>query len=188
VHGRVLPLLLAAALLGACAGAPTTTNPTPTAVQAPLLQLSPASAGREIALAQRLEIEARGQRQSVEALLEVDAASVRLALLQLGRPLARLEWDGRVLRQERAPGVPEALSAERILSEMQFVQWPAGAIRAALPEGWSLREGEGGTWRELCQGGEAVLRVDRPAPGVAVLRHLRDGYRLRIESTPIGGS
>jgi hypothetical protein len=172
--------ILALALAG-CAS-------TPPASEAPLLRLSPASAGRSLALAQRLDIEARGRRQTVEALLEVDAASVRLALLQLGRPLARLEWDGRSLQQERAPGVPAALSAERILSEMQLVQWPTDAIRAGLPAGWSLQEGEGGALRELRQGDQPVLRVRYLSPQVAELEHLRDGYRLRIESTTVGGS
>lgn len=176
----LLVLLLA---LSACASSPPAVSP-----QAPLLRLSPASAGRTIALAQKLDIDARGQRQTVEALLEVDASSVRLALLQLGRPLARLEWDGRQLQQERAPGVPESLSAERILSEMQLVQWPADAIRAALPSGWSLRESEGGAQRELLQGDAPVIRVRYPSPQLAELEHLRDGYRLRIESTPVGGS
>jgi hypothetical protein len=167
--------------LSACATAP------PASRDAPLLRLSPASAGRTLALAQRLDIEAPGRRQTVEALLEVDASGVRLALLQLGRPLARLAWDGRTLQQERAPGVPDNLSAERILSEMQLVQWPAAAIREALPAGWSLRESEGGAVRELVQGDDVVMRVCYASPQLAELEHLRDGYRLRIESLPAGG-
>jgi hypothetical protein len=174
---KLLSSLCVALLLTACATVP------PPDDAAPLLRLSPASAGRTIALAQRLEIDARGERRTVEAMLEVDAGSVRLALLQLGRPLARLAFDGRTLQAERAPGVPAALDAERILSEMQLVQWPADAIRAALPSGWRLVETE--SQRELRHGDVPVLRVRYPSPQTAELEHLRDGYRLRIESTPL---
>ncbi len=176
-------LAMASLALAACASAPT--RP---AADEPMLRLPPASLGRTLSLAQRLDVQAHDQRQTLEALLEADAQSVRLALLQFGRPVARLEWDGRQLTDERAPGVPPQLDAARILSELQLVQWPAEAIRAALPDGWRLDEqGEGAQRvRSLARQDREVLRVRYPAADVAELQHLRDGYTLRIESTPAG--
>lgn len=178
-------LAIAALLLAGCA-----TPPPAAPVDGGLLRLSPASAGRTLALAQHLDIDAHGERRSVDALLEVDTASVRLALLQFGQPVARLEWDGHVLREQRLPGVPAQLRADRILSELQLVQWPADAVREGLPPGWTVLEsGEsGGRVRELRQGEAVVIRVRYPSSDVAELEHLRDGYRLRIESTAVSGS
>lgn len=186
---RILAIATVALLLG-CAGvrAP---QPAPVPVPGePLLQLPPASLGAPLSLAQHLDIDAHGERRSVDALLEADAASVRLALLQFGQPVARLEWDGRELHEQRLPGVPAQLRADRILSELQLVQWPAAAVRGGLPDGWTLREtGDGaGRVRELMQGDAVVIRVRYPSPGVAELEHLRDGYRLHIESTAADGA
>jgi hypothetical protein len=180
---RVVPAALA--VLAGCASV----LPRPVAGETVLLRLSPAAAGRSLALAQALDVEAAGQRHTVQALLEVDAASVRLVLLQFGQPIARLAWDGRALQQQRAQVLPAQISAERILSDLQLVQWPAAAIAQALPAGWQLREHDeaGVAQRELMQGDALVARVRYPSAGLAELQQLRDGYRLRIESKPLDG-
>jgi len=185
VKPALLSWLAASMLLAACAAAP----PAPSSPEL-RLALSPASAGRTLALAQSLEAEVGGRRIGVEALLEVDAAHVRLALLQFGRPVARLDWDGVTLHEEREPGVPAQLQAARILSELQMVQWPADAIRAALPPGWTLTETGSGVTRErlLSERGTPLMRVRYPAEDQAELEHLRDGYRLRIVSRPLEAS
>ncbi len=91
-------------------------------------------------MVQQLDIQAAGQSRSLDVALEVDAQSVRMAFLQLGQTVARLEWDGRQLEQSLAPGWPKVVSAERVLSDLQLVWWPAEAVRAGLAPGWQLAE------------------------------------------------
>jgi hypothetical protein len=172
---RVIGTALLALALAACA-----TGSAPAAV--PLLRLSPAALGQTLALHQRLTVDAQGRRQQLEVALEADTKGVRLAVLDLGQIVARLEWDGRELQESRAAGWPEAVRGERILSDLQLVYWPAEAIRPALPAGWTLAT-QGGV-RSLQFGDLAVMQVRYPAAGVAELENLLQGYRIRIDSRP----
>ncbi|MCM5682688.1 DUF3261 domain-containing protein [Schlegelella sp. S2-27] len=163
-----LPLVLAG-----CASGP---KPVPEL----LLRLHPSTLGTSLALTQRLEVTAVGRRQAVEALLEADAQTVRLALLDLGRTGARLSWDGEQLTESRADWWPAQVSGSRILSDLQLALWPVKAIRDGLPPGWTVEETS--TLRELRYGAEAVARVRRARADRIELDNLKDGYRLTIES------
>ncbi|WP_372524500.1 DUF3261 domain-containing protein [Piscinibacter sp.] len=169
-------VLLAALLLG-CATPPAGHR------EAPLLRLAPAALGRTLALQQQLVVEARGQTQRVDVLLEADADAVRLALLNLGQTVARLEWDGQQLQETRAAWWPAEVRSERILSDLQLVWWPADAVRAALPAGWALSASP--AQRELVEGSELVTVVRYLSPTLVELDNRRAGYRLRIESVPL---
>lgn len=152
----------------------------------PLLRLSPASLGRELAVAQRMDVQAGGQSRSLDVALEVDADSVRLAVMQLGHTVARLEWDGRQLEQSLAPGWPKVVSAERVLSDLQLVWWPAAQVRLALPEGWSLTESA--EVRELRHGEQLITTARLLAPGQVELVQHTQGYTVQVRSqgaTPI---
>ncbi|KFL37850.1 hypothetical protein N788_01395 [Arenimonas donghaensis DSM 18148 = HO3-R19] len=168
--------LAAAALLAACSTQP----PRAVARGMPSLQLAPSSLGGTLALQQRL-VFTHGQRSdTVDALLEADADSVRVVLHQHGQVMLRLVWDGESLRQDRAAQLPEALSAQRVLDDLQLVHWPAPAIRAALPPGWQLLEAPGA--RHLLNHGETVASVSWPDEHAARLDNHREGYRLDIRS------
>ena len=167
-----------AAVLVACAAPPT--SPPVANRQTPLLRLSPATLGRSLALQQQLAVTAAGQTQRVEVLLEADPDVVRLAVLNLGQTVARLEWDGQRLQETRSAWWPAAVRGEFILSDVQLVWWPADAVRAALPPGWTLRETP--DRRELAEGGELAVVVRYLSPAQVELDHLRAGYHLRIES------
>lgn len=171
---RALGIGLLAFAIGACAAR----GPAPMA--APLLRLGPAALGRTLALQQHLTVDARGRSQQLQVALEADAEAVRLAVLDLGQVVARLEWDGQQLRESRATGWPEAVRGERVLSDLQLVYWPPQAIRQALPAGWTLSEQDG--LRALHFGERAVMRVRYPAANTAELENLVEGYRIRIES------
>lgn len=168
---------LAVALLHGCA----TTRAPEASVGVPLLRLSPASLGCVLSAQQRITVAVQGRAsQSAEALLEVDAETVNLALVALGQTLARLSWDGRSLGQQRAAWAPEALSSERVLSELQLAGWPLPAVQQALPLGWELSASERG--RELRQAGELKLRVLYGADRVWTLDNPQQGYRLTIHT------
>jgi len=154
----------------------------PVAAEPYALRLSPASLGRELALQQRLTVTVHGHSQQLDVALEVDAEAVRLALLAFGQTVARLDWDGRELKETRARGWPAAVSGARVLSDLQLVHWPAEAIRAALPAGLSLQAGDQG--RLLRAGDTTLVQVRYPAPGTAELENLAGHYRLRLDAWP----
>lgn len=170
-------LLLTAGAMTACASAP------PRMAPELLLRLPPGALGRRLALAQQLHVWAAAREFQFEALLEADEQTLRLALLAHGRPMARLTWDGTTLTQQAAPGWPAAVSAERVLSDLILVLWPADAVAAALPAEWALEHGAAG--RELRWRSTLVQRVhwDQVEPGKRVLlEHLLQGYRMQIDS------
>ena len=148
--------------------------------EVPPLRLAPASLGRTLALQQRLTVTVRGRSQQLEVALEADAEAVRLAMLFMGQAAARLEWDGAQLNETRAPGWPEVVRGDRILGDMQLMYWPAPAIRAALPAGWSLADD--GTRRTLSNDGRVVVEVRRLDANTIELTNAADDYRLRVES------
>lgn len=176
---RLIATAVALVLLVACAG------PAPrTAIDdTPLLRLAPAALGGTLALQQRLAFEHGGRSEIVDALVEADARSVRVVIHGQGQVALRLAWDGQELTQTRAEWLPPQLSAERVLSDLQLVFWPAPAVSAALPPGWRLVQQ--GTARELRHGDELVIRIENPAPDRHVLHQLRTGYRLGIHSVPV---
>jgi hypothetical protein len=147
------------------------------------LRLSPASLGRELALQQRMTVTAYGRSQQFDIALEADAEAVRLAVLAFGQTLARLEWDGRELRETRVRGWPPVITGGLVLRDLQLVHWPLDAIQPILPLGWTIQaDGEG---RQVRFSGRTVIRVRYPDPGTAELDNLVSGYKLRLE--PLGG-
>ena len=171
---RLLLATLAATLAG-CARPRLPTPPEPYA-----LRLPPASLGRDLVLQQRMSIAVGGFRQQLDVALEVDAEAVRMAVMAFGQTVARLEWDGRQLRETRARGWPSAVSGGRVLSDLQLVHWPVDAIRAGLPFGLQLDAD--GTQRVLRSGSTTIARVRYPGPGIAELDNLAGHYSLRLES------
>ena len=172
---RRLTALLLSATLAACAATP----PRDT-VSLPELRLAPAALGHELSLQQQLHFSFGQQQRDLDALLEVDAAEVRLAVQALGQSGVRLSWDGEHLQQQRAPWLPATVRGERVLADLQFTLWPAEAIRTALPAPWTLQD-EGGV-RRLMRDGAVWLQVENQGEGRYLLDNRADGYRLQIES------
>jgi len=177
-------LLLAAALAG-CAATPRTSLPKVADdcrpdQATPVLRLSPASLGKELAVQQQLSVTTRGQTQRVDVLLEVDATTVRLALVTMGQTAARLEWDGQQLSETRSSWLPAVVSGERILSDLQLALWPEAAVRAALPPGWFLDTVAGG--RVLRQATDPVVAVTYPSSSRIEIDQRRDQYHLVVDT------
>jgi hypothetical protein len=180
-------LALAAALAAGCAAPGTAPErPAPAAGAGALLRLPPASLQRELKLQQHITVEftvqGRTERRELLALLEADAARTRLAAVGAGQVLARLDWDGTTLQVSRAPWAPAELQPERILSDLQLALWPAAAIRAALPAGWSFDATP--ALRQLRQGSETVAEIRFPDAATTLFVQHRDGYRLTIRNLP----
>lgn len=162
-------------VLAACAQLPQRA-----AVELPALRLSPASLGGSLSLQQRLHFTFGAQRRDMDALLEADAAEVRLLVQAMGQSGVRLRWDGTRLEEQRAPWLPPFVRAGRVLDDLQFALWPEQAIRDALADGWSL-EVDGQT-RSLVRDGSAWLRATRLGPSTMQLENIAEGYRLDIVS------
>jgi hypothetical protein len=171
---RRLLLLCAPLALAGCAA------PRLEPLQGPPLRLAPATLDRELVLLQRLDITAAGQTRSLEVALEADATSVRLAFMQLGQTVARIEWDGSQLRQELAPGWPEIVSAAQVLSDLQLVWWPAAALRTGLPPDWSLAESP--RMRQLIYRGRPMTSAQALSTDhIQLIQHL-GGYVVELRS------
>lgn len=172
-----------AVLLAACAQAPRRAG-TPL----PALTLAPAAFGGTIGLAQQLRFArldgAAVGAKPLDAALEIDAERVRLAALALNRRVLTLSWDGRALEVERDPQLPPQVDPARVLRDVQLVLWPAAAIGAALPAGWTLHES--GLRRELRHGQTVAVAIEYAATpawaGPIVLENRHEGYRLTIDS------
>ena len=177
-------LIVLAAMAG-CA----TVVPLP-ASQIPEPRLSPQSFGGEVSLAQRLSFErAEGvpgnAPRTLDVLLEVDAAQVRLAGIAMGQRVLSLRWDGTTLDVQRHPLLPMQVDPARVLRDIQYAFWPTAALQAVLPAGWQLRDEP--RRRELLRGDSLVLRIDyeSDAPrwqGTVKLDNKLERYRLEIRS------
>lgn len=173
---RLIASLLLCLLLASCAS---TRMPAPL-VQLPTLQLAPSALPQPLQLQQRLQFRFGTHERELDALLEADGSQVRLAVQAMGQTGVRMVWDGTTLEQTRAPWLPPQVRGERVLDDLQFALWPAAAIRAALPAGWTLVDSGGE--RRLEQGGKAWLLVEPLPDGRVRLRNLAEGYELVIES------
>lgn len=172
------------ALIAGCATAPPARgSASATTSSGLILRLSPASFGRAAALTQRITVTTGAQSQTVDALLEVDPTTVRIAFVSLGQTVGTLTWDGRDLQAQRSVPLPEALTAARVLTDLQLVWWPADAVKRELPPSYSLEAGASS--RVLLKAGVPVATVLFEGTGSrlkASLTHHGE-YRLEIDST-----
>ena len=181
MHRAFAFLLLALSLATAIGCSHVSSQAATTALATPSLRLSPSALPQPLSLQQRLTFVHGERRETVDAMVESDADGTRLVIHAQGQVALRLDWNGKALRQQRAPWLPAALDGERVLTDLQLVYWPVAAISAALPQGWTLAEEGGG--RVLRKGDEVVATVDYPQPQHARLEQHALGYTLDIESS-----
>lgn len=177
--------LLITALLAGCASRP----PAPSGL--PLLRLPPAALGSaRFALSQRLSVTRLDRPdappQRVEVQLQLNASALLLAGFAFGQRVLLMQWDGQELTVQRHPMLPAEVDTDRMLRDLCLSFWPAQAVRAALPQGWSWEASA--TGQELRQDGQARLVVSRPGANIVEIVNLAEGYRLLIESQPQEGT
>ncbi|HEU0153712.1 MAG TPA: DUF3261 domain-containing protein [Arenimonas sp.] len=174
--------LIAAVALGLLAGCtPPATRPPADAT--PVFTLAPSALPGGLAEQQRLSFEHGDRRETVDAMVQVDAEAVRLVIHAQGQVALRLDWDGRQLAQTRQPWLPASLDGGRVLSDLQLVFWPVEALRTQLPPGWTLEDA--GARRTLRDAGGTVAWVEREDADTRVLHQERLRYRLRIDSVAL---
>ena len=151
----------------------------------PLLRLPPGALGpARYALSQRLSVSRLDQPdarpQQVDVQLQLDASGLLLAGFAFGQRVLLMQWDGAQLQVQRHPRLPAEVDTERMLRDLCLVFWPADAVRAALPLGWTWASAGGA--QELRQGDDVRLTVSRPGERVVEIVNPTEGYRLHIES------
>ena len=170
-----------------------------TAPEVPVLHLAPSALGQNLNLVQRLTIKklpdaARsslgGSEHSLDVLLQIDQANLKLAAFALGQRVLTLSWDGHQLDSSRHPLLPVAVGAEEVLRDIQLVYWPPAAIRQALPADWTVADIGSTRTLSFQQQPEVVVSYSAvPAwTGRAELDNRAEGYRLVIESAVQDGS
>ena len=179
LHPAVWAASAAVCALAGCTSAPTV----PAAERAATLQLAlaPAALGCSLAVQQQLTVQPpNGSAQMLDALLEVDGQSVRLALFHLGQRMGVLSWDGQQLQTQLSRWWPAQLLPAQVLSDMQLALWPAPAIAQALPAGWQVQEG--GQGRRLSY--QSQLRVEVQPVGVDAfdIRYAPAAWGLHVAS------
>ena len=147
----------------------------------PVLALPPAALGCNLAVQQRLTVLAPGQApQSLEALLEVDAQQVQLALFHMGQRMGTLVWNGQQLHTDLSRWWPQVLQPEQVLSDMQLALWPVQAVRQALPADWRMDENHSA--RSLSDKLQERISVIKTSAHALEIVYAPAGWRLRIES------
>ena len=178
----VAMLMAFAAVLAACRTVPASVD---AAAALPSLHLAPAALPGGLALQQRLTFVREGRRDTIDALVEVDAAEVRVVAHAQGQVALRFTWNGETLTQVRDERLPAAVQAARVLDELQFAYWPIAAIAAALPAGWTL-DGEAAhrvlRHRDVST---PVLEVTHRDDGTVRLVYPGQGWELHIESRAV---
>lgn len=179
----ILGALWMVAMLAACASAPS-----PPAGQASTLRqdawpLLPSDLPGPSALQQQLVIERDGESRSFDALLELDANAVSLAVVAMGRTALTLRWDGQNIDEWRAEWLPPQVDGASVLQDLQFALWPIAALQRAAPRGWRVEE-QGGQ-RRVWQAGSLVVVIDRHSLGDLKIERPQAGYVLRVRSVAI---
>jgi hypothetical protein len=175
-----LALTMCCALLSACSTAPRQTD-TPARIG---LKLAPATLGETLSLQQHLTVEREGSTNELDTALEIDLHQLNLVGLAFGQRVMTLHYDGKELTTWRHVMLPAEVKGEDVLEDIQLTLWPADAIRAVLPQGWTLQHTD--ERRTLLLDGQPVMTIDYPDHttwgGTVVLTNLRYHYRLTIQS------
>lgn len=170
-------------LLAGCASQPAQQGASAgsSAATSPWLALAPSALGCTVAVQQRLTVQAPGQSaKELDALLEIDVTSMKLAILNLGQMVGTLEWDGEQIKPQLSRWWPAVLEPQQVLSDVQLAFWPQQAIAAALPEGWSLQVSAEG--RVLQYLGAERVRLRTLGANALELAYLQGQWSLRIDS------
>lgn len=176
---RPVGLAVLVAWLAGCASGPTVgVADAPVSLQ---LALPAAALGCTLAVQQHLTVQPPGQSaQELEALLEVDARSVRLALFHLGQRMGTLTWDGKQLHTELSRWWPAQLPPAQVFSDMQLALWPAAAIEKALPANWTMLEKH--SIRRLSYKGLERISVQSSGADAFDIRYAPTVWQLHVAS------
>jgi hypothetical protein len=178
-----LPVLL----LCACAHQPSSTHREGHRDELPPL-LTPASLQAERSASQVVRGAFGAREMTFNCVLAVKGDTLTvIGLTALGVRAFTLRYDGREVAVENTLPIPEHMTPERLLSDIQLVFWPLAALQDKLNDaGWQLSEPYSGT-RRLRRGDTLIAEVHYERAdawqGRSWLVNLQHGYTLGIDST-----
>lgn len=164
-----------------CAGTPPAQH---AAATRPLV--APSSLGADRAVSQVVRGAVGSRETTLNCIVRIEGNEMTvLGLNAIGVRLFTIHFDGRNVRTEQALAMPEQLTADRLLADLQFVFWPAAALREPLAHaGWQMSDAAG--TRRLRRDGRLVAEAhyagDDPWTGRSWLVNLEYGYSLQIDS------
>jgi len=171
-------------LLASCVSAPSKLAETTESRVRIGLQLTPSDLGESIALQQHLLIHRNGKTDELDVALEVDSTELHLVGLAFGQRILSMQYDGKNLTTWRHAMLPSQVREEDILEDIQLTLWPIGAIRHALPPGWTIEDK--GMERLLRLGDTIICEITYSSmprwSGTVKLVNLRYHYDLTIQS------
>ena len=148
------------------------------------LALAPAGFAQRITLQQRVHVERDGREVDFEAVLDIGPDSLTLIGIAFGQRILTLRYDGIRLIESRSPMLPREVLGADVLSDLQLALWPADAVRAALPSGYTLRDAD--TMRVLSMGDEEIATINYEGSprwiGRVTVNNKQFAYRLVIQS------
>lgn len=162
----------------------------PRAAPSPARPLAAPAAAGEHAARQVVRGAIGAREMTLSCVVSVkDGAMSVIGLNAMGVRLFTMTYDGRRTHVEKAGGIPEAITPERLLADLQLVYWPLSALQDSLrPAGYELAESAPGT-RRLRRGDRLLAEVhyagDDAWAGRAWLVNLEFGYSLQIDSEPL---
>ena len=117
----------------------------------------------------------------LDALIEVDAHKVQIALFYVGQRVGLLLWDGHSLHSDLSNRWPEALPPRRVLSDMQLALWSLPAVRSVLPSGWQVVEKTDGA-RQLLKDDGLYTSIKPVNEGAFEIAYSQAAWKLRVDS------
>lgn len=186
--GPAAPALLCCALLFVLAGCATPSQRTTSVDAWPLL--TPAALGSTQQVKQLLRGAFGAQDFNLQCAVTVEPGKLAvIGVTALGLRAFTLDYDGKQLKEERAPQLPDFVSAQQLLNDLQLAFWPLPELQSAYrPAQGEVVEPFKGTRRLLRQGrllAEVHYADANPWSGRLWLSNFVYGYSLYIETSPL---
>lgn len=126
------------------------------------------------------------RQESLLAVLELDARHIAMAgLSNDGLSLFNLTYDGHTVVSDKSPLLPESVSPEFIITDLQLVYWPIAMLQKKLPAEWRLEDGRNKRFlyvRNKKQVEINYLSPDPVWPKAVELVNFQYNYRLNIKT------
>jgi hypothetical protein len=186
----VLAALVSQLLLSGCATAPRGPSPAEARESAsPQRPLASPGAVGERAASQVVRAEVGSRELTLNCVVTIkDGVMSVVGLNAMGMRLFTVTYDGTQVHADTSVMIPDVMTSERLLADLQLVYWPLRPLRETLqPAGFEVTERRPGT-RRLLRAGRWLAEVhyagDDAWSGRAWLINLEFGYSLQIDSRP----
>lgn len=90
-----------------------------------------------------------GRQEKLLCVLELDSKHIAIAgLSENGISLFNLNYDGKTVKLDKSPLLPDAFSPDTIIKDLQLAYWPLAELQKILPIHWRIETDK--QHRRLC--------------------------------------